>query len=72
MEIGDKSERLKVLRTTLAEGAGEPGTVLGDKLAVACGSGAVRLLQVQRAGGKPVGAEEFLRGAKLVSGARLA
>lgn len=72
VSVGDKSERLKVLRSTLAKGAGEPGTVLGDKLVIACGSGAVSLLQVQRAGGKPVSAEEFLRGAKLGSGAKLA
>jgi methionyl-tRNA formyltransferase len=72
MEAGAKTERLKILRSTLAEGAGESGEVLDNQLTIACGSGAVRLLQVQRAGGKPVRAEEFLRGAKLGIGARLA
>lgn len=72
MEAGAKTERLKVLRSTLAEGAGQPGEILDGQLTIACGSGAVRLLQVQRAGGKPVSAEEFLRGAKLGVGARLA
>ena len=57
-------ERLKLLRSTLAEGDGEPGEILDDGLTVACGDGAVRLMEVQRAGGKPVTAEEFLRGAK--------
>jgi methionyl-tRNA formyltransferase len=36
--------------------------VLDDKLTVACGSGAVRLLQLQRAGKQPMAADEFLRG----------
>ncbi len=60
-DTGKGPERIKVLRSTLAEGAGEPGTVLSD-LTVACGSGAVRLVDVQRAGKGPVKAAEFLRG----------
>lgn len=71
METGGKVERLKLLRTTLANGSGAPGEILDERLAIACGDGAVRLLEVQRAGGKAVGAEEFLRGAKLGKGARL-
>lgn len=55
-------ERIKVLRTTLAEGSGAPGEVLDDKLAIACGEGAIRLLEVQRAGKKAMTAEELLRG----------
>jgi methionyl-tRNA formyltransferase len=42
--------RVKVLRSTLAEGSGTPGTLLGDGLTIACGTGAVRLTQVQREG----------------------
>jgi len=42
--------------------------VLGDDLTIACSEGAVRLTQVQRAGGKPVAAADFLRGAKLSKG----
>jgi methionyl-tRNA formyltransferase len=64
-------ERIKVLRSTLAEGAGEPGVVLDSALTVACGQGAVRLLTVQRAGRRPVPAEEFLRGFSLPIGSRL-
>ena len=71
IEVAGRRERLKVLRSTLADGAGEPGTVLDDGLAVACGAGAVRLVEVQRAGGKPVGAQEFLRGTRLSAGDRL-
>jgi methionyl-tRNA formyltransferase len=55
--------RVKILRTTKADGSGPPGRVLDDKLTVACGSGAVRLLQLQRAGKQPMAADEFLRGA---------
>jgi methionyl-tRNA formyltransferase len=54
--------RIKILRTTAGVGAGPPGRVLDDKLTIACGSGAVRLVQLQRAGRQPMLAEEFLRG----------
>ena len=70
--IGGKPERLKLLRSVLVEGSGAPGALLDDRLTVACGEGAVRLLEVQRAGGKPLAATEFLRGAKLSPGDRLA
>jgi methionyl-tRNA formyltransferase len=55
-------DRVKVLRTTKGNGVGEPGRVLDDDLTVACGQGAVRLLQLQRAGRQPMPAGEFLRG----------
>lgn len=70
--IAGKPERLKLLRSTMAEGAGAPGEILDEALTVACGTGAIRLTQVQRAGGRPVSADEFLRGAKLGHGSRLA
>ena len=63
-----RGRRIKVLRTTRGEGAGAPGTVLDDRLTIACGEGAVRLLEVQRAGKQPMKAEEFLRGTKVVPG----
>lgn len=67
-EIGGRMERLKLLRSTLSEGAGESGGILDDRLTVACGAGAIRLVEVQRAGGKPAAAQEFLRGAKIEKG----
>ncbi|ESX03320.1 methionyl-tRNA formyltransferase [Mesorhizobium sp. LSJC268A00] len=72
-DIGGRTERLKLLRSTLLEGTlsesmGESGGILDDRLTVACGSGAVRLVEVQRAGGKPAAAQEFLRGAKIEKG----
>lgn len=70
-ELGRGRERFKVLRTKPAEGAGEPGTLLDGAGLVACGEGAVRLVEVQRAGRAPMAAEAFLRGARLARGARL-
>jgi methionyl-tRNA formyltransferase len=60
-DFGKGAERVKALRSTLAPGAGSPGTVLPD-LTIACGDGAVRLTEVQRAGKSPAKAAEFLRG----------
>jgi methionyl-tRNA formyltransferase len=54
--------RVKALRSTKGEGSGKPGTLLDEHLTIACGDGAVRLTQVQRAGKQPMAAEEFLRG----------
>jgi len=71
VEIGGRMERLKLLRSTLSDGVGESGGILDDRLTVACGSGAVRLVEVQRAGGKPAAAQEFLRGAKIEKGMKL-
>ena len=70
-DLGRGQERLKVLRATRVEGTGAPGTVLDDALAIACGEGAVRLLEVQRAGRAPMSAEAFLRGVKMGPGTRL-
>jgi methionyl-tRNA formyltransferase len=63
--------RIKVLRTTSSEGSGAPGTVLDAYLTIACGDGAVRILELQRAGGRPMKAEEFLRGTAVAAGTRL-
>ncbi len=63
--------RIKVLRSTLADGSGAPGTALDDTLTIACGKGAIRIVELQRAGGKPMKAHEFLRGSKLPRGSVL-
>src|SRR4051812_40823761 len=70
-DFGKGPERVKVLRTALADGAGAPGTLLDDQGAVACGAGAVRLSYVQRAGKGVTSVAEFLRGARLGPGTRL-
>jgi methionyl-tRNA formyltransferase len=69
-ELG--GQRIKVLGSTRGEGAGAPGTVLDDRLTIACREGAVQFTDVQRAGRQPMKAEEFLRGAKIAAGTRLA
>jgi len=66
-----KAGRIKVLRSTEASGAGEPGRVLDDDLTVACGEGAIRLLELQRAGRQPMRAEEFLRGTPIPRATKL-
>jgi methionyl-tRNA formyltransferase len=68
IDVSGKPERLKVLRTAWSEGAGQPGEILDAALTIACGNSAVRLVEVQRAGGKPMGATEFLRGVQLGQG----
>jgi methionyl-tRNA formyltransferase len=68
-EVG--GERVKLLTSAVAEGAGAPGTVLDEGLTVACGEGAVRLLRLQRAGREAMAAEAFLRGCPVPAGARL-
>ena len=62
-----EGERVKALRAGLAKGSGRSGEVL-DGLTVACGEGAVALLDVQKAGKKPTSAEDFLRGSPIEAG----
>lgn len=54
-------ERVKLLRSRLAEGRGVPGQVLGG-FTVACGEGAVEVLEAQREGKRPMPAVDVLRG----------
>ena len=63
-----KGERLKILMAEPAPGNGTPGAVIGDGLVIACGAGALRLLKVQRAGGKVMAADELLKGFALPAG----
>lgn len=71
IEVNGKHERIRALRAVLAEGSGPPGTVLDERLTIACGEGALRLTEVQRAGKRPMPADSFLRGVKLRAGLRL-
>lgn len=64
-------ERLKILYAEPVEGAGAPGEVLDDQLTIACGSGAIRLLRVQRAGKAAMNAADLLRGWSLAKHSRL-
>jgi methionyl-tRNA formyltransferase len=66
-----KPVRIKALHASKAEGGGEPGTLLDDRFTIACGEGAVRIMELQRAGGRPMTADDFLRGAPLKPGMRV-
>jgi methionyl-tRNA formyltransferase len=71
MPLGGGPERVKLLRSIPGVGSGAPGEVLDERLTVACGSGAVQIMELQRAGGKLLSCDEFLRGAKIAAGAML-
>jgi methionyl-tRNA formyltransferase len=71
MALEGEQVRVKILRCAIADGAAAPGELLDDHLAVACGGGAIRILELQRAGGKPMKAEDFLRGTPLKPPMRL-
>ena len=60
--------RIKVLRTIRASGSAPAGTVLDENLTIACGEGAIRILELQRAGRQPMQANEFLRGTPVTAG----
>ena len=64
-------ERVRLLRSIKGEGSGAPGTVLDKALTVACGEGAVRIAELQRAGRTAMKADEFLRGTPVAAGTRL-
>jgi methionyl-tRNA formyltransferase len=64
--------RVKILRCELARGSGAPGAVLDDRLTIACQDGAIRIIELQRAGKAPMKAAEFLRGTPLKVGAKFA
>jgi len=72
MPIDGEQVRVKILRCAMADGSGAPGELLDDRLTVACRQGALRILELQRAGKSPMKAEEFLRGTPLKPPARLA
>lgn len=65
-------ERVKLLLAEVAEGTGAPGTVLDDDFTIACASGAIRPLRLQRAGKPVLGRAEFLRGRAVAAGTVLA
>jgi methionyl-tRNA formyltransferase len=71
MAVDGRPLRVKVLRTTSGEGSGEPDSLLDTRFTIACGEGAVRIVELQRAGRQAMPAEDFLRGLPLKPGARL-
>jgi methionyl-tRNA formyltransferase len=72
MAIEGAPARVKILRCAMAGGSGAPGDLLDEHLVVACKEGALRILELQRAGKAPMKAEDFLRGTPLKPPLRLA
>ncbi|MCJ8237119.1 methionyl-tRNA formyltransferase [Peteryoungia algae] len=75
MDVNGKPERVKLIASHLAERDGAlaaPGTALDDGLTIACGTGAVSLARLQKAGGKALKAEDFVRGTPLPKGTVIA
>jgi len=68
--LDGEAVRVKILRCEPARGSGVPGALLDDQLTIACANGAIRIIDLQRAGKAPMKAAEFLRGTPLKSGAR--
>jgi methionyl-tRNA formyltransferase len=69
LPVAGKPERVKVLGSRLAHGSGKAGTVAaGSELTIACGNDAVTLTRLQKAGGKPLDAADFLRGTPVAAG----
>ncbi|MBR1217401.1 methionyl-tRNA formyltransferase [Bradyrhizobium sp. U87765 SZCCT0131] len=71
MPLDGEAVRVKILRCALATASGAPGTVLDEQLTIACGDGAIRIIELQRAGKQPMKADVFLRGTAVPSGLTL-
>jgi methionyl-tRNA formyltransferase len=67
--IGSRDESIKFLRVEVTTGTGPPGTLLSEDMTVACGTGAIRVLQGQRPGKTVMSGRELMRGAKLARSA---
>ena len=66
-----EGKKIKLFEVSVEDSKGIPGTVLDDKLLVACGSGAVRIKKLQKEGKKPMTAQEFLNGSAIAKGTNL-
>jgi methionyl-tRNA formyltransferase len=71
MAIEGEPARVKIMRCALTDGSGAPGDLLDDRLTVACAQGAIRILELQRAGKGVMKTDEFLRGTPLKPPMRL-
>ncbi len=70
IECRGRTERIKILRAAVVDLSGPPGAVLDGEMAVACGAGAIRLIEVLRAGKSAMTGAELMRGGKIAIGAR--
>jgi methionyl-tRNA formyltransferase len=70
IDCGGRAERVKILRAAVVDGSGPPGAVLDADMTVACGAGAIRVLEAQRAGKSAMSGADLMRGGKIGPGAR--
>ncbi len=70
IDLGRGLERIKIFRVATIEGSGPPGTVIDRALTIACGHGAIRILEAQRAGRAAMTGEELQRGVQVPPGAK--
>ncbi|WP_354687997.1 methionyl-tRNA formyltransferase [Candidatus Liberibacter africanus] len=68
MMIGSKCERVKLLESQLVDGVGMPGEIIDKNFTIACSHGAVRIMRLQRAGGKALNIEDFILGSPIIVG----
>ena len=69
IRLGNRDENIKFFRAEVTTGTGTPGMLLSEDMRVACGAGAIRVLQAQRSGKVVMSGRELVRGATLVPGA---
>ena len=69
--IDGQPVRLKILRCELVQGRGAPGEAIDAALTIACGDGAIRIVELQREGKRPMTAADFLRGTRVPAGSRM-
>ena len=70
IEFGGRTERIKILRAAVVDGSGPPGAVLDAQMTIACGAGAIRVLEAQRAGKSAMSGADLMRGGAIAPGAR--
>jgi methionyl-tRNA formyltransferase len=69
LSIGDRLERLKILRVQVSAADGTPGRILDDEMTVACGEGAVRVVEGQRSGRTVMSGSEIVQRERRIAGA---
>jgi methionyl-tRNA formyltransferase len=70
IDCGGRTERIKILRAAAVDRLGPPGVILDAEMTVACGAGAIRVVEALRAGKSAMSGAELMRGAKIAVGAR--
>ncbi len=70
IDCGGRTERIKILRAAAVDRSGPPGVILDAEMTVACGAGAIRVVEALRAGKSAMSGAELMRGAKIAVGAR--